>query len=118
MNGLEHAGALRIQIRAGRKAQAPLNHGPQIGDNISEHVGSDYDIKPLRVLDKPHGNGIHEVEVVFDLRIAFGNIQEDLAPKAIDIAEHIGLVHGSDVTGALCRQIKGIFYDPLSSPLC
>ena len=48
----------RIDVSACRDPHPPC-HGTQVGDDVSEHVVGDNHIKPLRVLDKPHGGGIH-----------------------------------------------------------
>ena len=74
MYGLEHAGPLRVEVGSRSQAQAALDHGSKVGNDISEHVGGYDYIEPLRVLDKPHGDGVNEVEVVFDLWISFCHI--------------------------------------------
>jgi len=115
VDGLEHARTLRIEVGARRQTEASLDHGSQVGDYVSEHIGSYHHIKPLRILDKPHGYGINEVEVMLYLGIAGSHIQKDLSPEAVDVAEHIGLVHGGELTAALHGQIEGVLNHPLAS---
>jgi len=52
---------------------------------------------------------------MLDLGVAGGHIQEYLPPEAVDVAEHIGLVHRRDLTAALHGQIKGVLDHPLAA---
>ena len=73
---LEHRGLARMEVRRGRYAQAALERGAQVGDDVAEHVVGDDHVEALRVLDHLHGQGVHEQVARLDLRILRGDLGE------------------------------------------
>ena len=57
---------------------ATLQHTSKIGDDITEHVGCDHDIEPLRVADHPHGEGVDVSLFTADFRVGLPHLPEDL----------------------------------------
>ena len=89
---LKHAGTFRIDVSACRDPHPALHHGTQVGDDVSEHVVGDNHIKPLGVLDKPHGGGIHVGIVTRDVReVLLSYFVEGTLPKVESKGQNVGL---------------------------
>ncbi|MBA7541060.1 hypothetical protein ES705_33367 [subsurface metagenome] len=80
-----------INIPARGNAHAALHHCPQVSNNIAEHICSYDDIKPFRVLDHPHGDGIDMGIITFYIRIIRGNLVKGPQPQVMGVGKHIGL---------------------------
>ncbi len=88
---LEHRHALGIDIGSGGRPHTALDHGAQVGDDISEHVRGHDDVEPLGILDHPHGDRIHVGVVGLDVRILFGHLGEGAHPQIVGVGQNVGL---------------------------
>jgi hypothetical protein len=110
---LEHRGARRVDVAAGSEPKPALDHGAEVGDDVAEHVRGDDDVEPLGVLDEPHRDGVDEVELRRDVRVAGGNVREDVPPEAVDVGEDVRFVDRSDLFLPLCGKVESVSDRPL-----
>ena len=83
VNRLEHrrVSLFGIKIGSGGKTHAALKHGTQIGNNITEQVRGHDDIKRFRIFYHPHGQGIHQRHIGFDVRVILCHLSKNLIPE-------------------------------------
>jgi len=93
-HGLEHGHALGIDVAAGCDAQAALNDGGQVGDDVAEQILRDDHVVVLGLLDEPHGAGVDVVVVLLDFRIVrVAHLLVHAHPEITAVGEHVALVH-------------------------
>ena len=80
-----------VYVAPGCYAHTTLNHCPQIGDNVTEHiVGHNY-VEPFWIFHHPHTNGIHMGIIRFDIFVFLGYFMEGPLPQVEGVRQYIGL---------------------------
>src|ERR1019366_2834788 len=116
-HGLEHRDAFGIDVAAGGDAEAALNDGGKVGDDVAEEILGDDHVVVLGLLDEPHGAGVDVVIVLLDLGIEF--VAEFLVhadPQIAGVGEHVALVHEGQhllLAVALAGQLVGVLHTAL-----
>ena len=109
MNGLEQSARLP-KIGAGAQPQASYHPCRLVAQDVSEEVGGDQDIEPLRVSHQVVGGRVHQHILIKNappLRHLPAGLQKE--PVA---SQHIGLMDDSK-TAASRRQVACSLCDPL-----
>ena len=112
MDRLKHRCSFWVDVATRGQTQPSLDHSPEIGDDIAEHVGRDHNIEPLRVFYKPHRNGIYEVEIRLDIGIFLRSFGKNVTPETVHIREDIHFVDRREFLFPQHGQVKGIGLDP------
>ena len=99
VNRLEHAGErpFGVQVSGGCQPHSSLQNGPQVGDDIAEHVGCNDDIEPLGAGDHSHATGVHVLVVALDLRVITPDLGERPHPEVVGEGQHVGLGDQGDL---------------------
>src|SRR5580704_11663020 len=106
---------LRIQVCRWRDAYRADNGRPQVRQNVSKKIGSDYDIKPIRM---PHEMGSENIDVVLIgayVLIFLGQRLKSFMPEGHRVDDPIGFGGGGQVALAGPGQLKSKAHHAIDS---
>ena len=78
-------------------AEAALQRGAEIGDDVAEHVVGDDHVEALGLADQLHRQGVDEEVAGLDLRILGGHLVEAPLPEIVAVAHDVRLVGHADL---------------------
>lgn len=104
-----------VDVGGGRKAEAALNGGTQIGRDLAEEVGGDDDIEAFGCHDHPRGERIDMIARDLDIRVFDGELLGGLVPEEHGVFLRIGLGDGSELAVPYPRLLEAEGDDALDA---
>ena len=101
-----------LMLPPGGEPEPALDHRAEVGDDVAEHVRRDHDVEPLRVLDEPHGDRVHEGVLGRDGGVRGRDVGEDLAPEPVDVREDVRLVDRRDLPLPPLGELERVLHHP------
>ena len=105
----KHGNAVGIDVAAGAEAQTAADPGCEIGENVSEEIGSKHHPEIRGLFDQPHGSGIDVDLFGSNFGIIRRNGVKGILPDGIHLRHGITLGDAGDFCNPLpLCQIEGI----------
>src|SRR5580693_8409083 len=92
MYRLEHRRLPGMNIPAGRHAEAALQSGGEVGDDVAEHIVGHDHIEPARIADHLQAQRVYVHVLRRDLRMLAAYLLKDALPQAARVGHGIRLV--------------------------
>src|SRR5579862_1848596 len=122
MDGLEHAGASRMNVAAGSHAEASLESGGKVGNDVAEHIVGDDDVELTRIADHLHAERVDVHVLRGDLRIFGADGFKNALPKTSGVSHGVRLVAEQDFVagrpvnfGVALAILEGVADDALDT---
>ncbi len=110
-------GALRVEIGRWRNTNGTGAGRAKIGENITEQIGADDHVKPLRLQHEAGAENIDMLLVPADLGIVFGHLLHPLIPVGHADGQPVGFCRrGQRFARAALRQLEGVAQDTVNAP--
>ena len=117
VDGFKHGGIFpfRIDVCAGGQSHSSRDSGAQVGENIAEKVGGDHHLKTLRLFDKEHTGGVHQIGVGFHLRVVLSHLLKNLIPEDHGIVQRVSFADAGERSSGAGRLLIGVPDNPFGA---
>ena len=117
MDGFVHAEVSGSQAGGGQHAYGTGNHAGLVGEDVSENVAGDDDVKLLGISNQLHGSVVHVHMVQSHFGITFRHLGDDPPPQP-GAFQDVGFVHAADFLVSLHGHVEGHNGNPPDFILC
>src|SRR5256714_4313357 len=105
-----------MDVPAGSHAQASLERGGYVGDNVAEHVVGNDHVKRTWITDQLHAKCVNIHVLGFNLRVFGADRLEYSLPQATGVSHGIGFVahENAGARGAISFFVVGAIFEGIS----
>ena len=103
-----------MEVAGRRQAEAALQRGPQVGNDVAEEVVGDDHVELGRVLHHQQHEGIDVEMTGLHAGVLRRHFLEDTLPQGMTLGHRVALVrHAHAAPAGRLRELEGVLHDPV-----